>query len=718
MLHEGSAPRPLQLVRRGVELPWSERDWSALDEAGFAARLEGFLAEDRGRGFDFTAGPLLRVALLQGADERQVVVASHHHLILDGWSQGRVIGELLQAYAALRRGAAPGLPAVPPPVAYAGWLARQDRAVGEAFWRDQLAGLDGPFRLALPAPAAEAAGTAAAMGEHKLALPAGATARLQAFARRHRLTLNTLVQGAWAILLARYSGKREVVFGATVAGRPGTLVDAERMVGLFINTLPVRARVDEAAALVTWLVELQAAMAEAQAHGHCSLAEIQRWAGTPGGEALFDTLTVYENYPLDAALQDGSALTGLGFAITGSRTLEQTNYPLALAVLPGAALTCRFAFDPGRVEPSLVVQIGGHLSRLFEGIAAADPATPVSALPLLGEAERDRLLVAWNATAAPVAATTLPALFAAQAARTPEATALVFEGAHLTYAELEQAANRLAHRLLAHGVGPGTIVGVCLERSFELLVGLLGVMTAGAAYLPLEPSHPPARLRLMAEDAGVGLVLASRTTAGQAHQAAATLLLLDDPAERAALAALPTTAPGTAELGRPLLPDDLAYVIYTSGSTGTPKGVAVAHRGVVNRILWGQDRYRLTPADRVVQKTPFSFDVSVWELFWPLLVGARLVIARPEGHEIPPTWSSSCARRRSRWCTSCPRCCRPSSRPRSRPPRPRCGSCCAAAKRCPARWVMLCAARCRPAAAQSVRPDRGLDRGQLPSLHS
>ena len=315
VVQHGRSARPLQLVRGSVELPWTELDWSDLDEAAFALRLENLLADDRAQGFDFTAGPLLRVALLHRADRRCTLATSHHHLILDGWSQGRVIGELLQAYAVLRQGGTPELPPVPPPSAYAAWLAKQDRGAAEAFWRSHLAGLDGPVPPGGAGPRHRHPAAPAGMGEHALTLPAELSRRLQAFARRHRLTLNTLLQGAWAILLARYTGRTRRGLRRHRRGQarrpPRRGAD-----GRAVHQHPAGAGPGRRDRPISSAGSPSCRRAQAEAQAHATSRSPRSSAGPPHprGEALFDTLTVHENYPLDAALQDGSALAAAGFA--------------------------------------------------------------------------------------------------------------------------------------------------------------------------------------------------------------------------------------------------------------------------------------------------------------------------------------------------------------------------------------------------------------------
>jgi amino acid adenylation domain-containing protein len=408
-----------------------------------------------------------------------------------------------------------------------------------------------------------------------------------------------VVQGAWTLLLARYSGQRTVCFGATVAGRPADVPGVDAMIGMFVNTVPVVANVDGAATVAGWLRGLQDAQVAASRFEHTPLTSIQAWSELPAGVDLLDSAVIFENYPL-------AEMSGL--RITELAAVESTTFPLSVTVYPHERLSLLVGYEPALFDAGTVRTLAEHLTHLLRELPI-DPDRPVSAVPALTPAERTRVLGEWNDTAVPVPDTTLVALLAEQAARTPEATAVVAEGHPFTYAELHAHANRLANRLVADGAGRGRVVAVALPRSAELVVALLAVLKAGAAYLPVDPDLPRERADFLLTDADAAVVL-------------------DDPA--AVLAPGDDTPPEVT-----ITPADAAYVIYTSGSTGKPKGVVVPHAGVVNRLLWSLRRFELTPEDRVLQKTPASFDVSVPEFFAPLITGATLVVARPGGHRDP-----------------------------------------------------------------------------------
>jgi amino acid adenylation domain-containing protein len=398
----------------------------------------------------------------------------------------------------------------------------------------------------------------------------------------------------------------------------------ERTVGLFINTLPLRIAISPGRKTLDWLREVQARQSELSDYQYSALADVQRCSEVPAGTPLFDSIVAFENYP--AEMSAVSELTRT-IRITDVRPMERTNYPLTLQVTVGQTLSFRLISDAERFDAAAVERLVGHFTKLFQAMIA-DGDRPLSALPLLSEAEHRQVVSGFNDTAADYPQGLLHELVAAQAARTPDAVALGFEEWTLRYGELERRANQLAHHLRGLGVGPDVVVGLCVERSFEMVIALLGILKAGGAYLPLDPDYPAERLAFMLADARVPVLLTQDGIADRLPATDAVLLRLDT--DWPLIAAHSDTAP--ASVGDP---GNLAYVIYTSGSTGRPKGVMNAHRGIVNRIQWMQRAYRLTAADRVMQKTPFGFDVSVWEFFWPLAFGARLVIARPGGHQDP-----------------------------------------------------------------------------------
>ena len=615
--------KPLQVVRRRVTLPWEELDWCGLSADEQDAKLAALLQADRRRGFDLTRAPLMRLALIRLGENHHELIWSHHHLLFEGWSSFLILKDVMAIYQALSEGRDCRLEPVRPYRDYIKWLQRQDSSKAEGFWRAALKGFAAPTPLlGSPRP-----------GEHEVqdyeiaeqlgSTPPSLTAALKSFARQNDLTLGTIVQGAWAILLSRYSGETDVVFGSTVSGRSAELVGIESMVGLFINSLPVRAQFSPQVATLAWLKDFQDKLVEMRQYEHSPLVDVQGWSEVRRDHPLFQSLVVFENHPVDASVwgQDGT------LQISNMRVVAPTNYPLAIAVVPRTELSIRVRYDSRRFDRAAISRMLGHLNALLEGILS-NPDQQLSDLSMLSEGERHQLLVEWNQTQQDFPRSKcIHELVEEQAGHTPEAVAVVFEKQQLSYRELNERANQLAHHLQKLGVGPDTLVGICLERSLEMVVGLLGILKAGGAYVPLDPGYPKERLAFMVHDSGASVLLTHRGLRDQLQVENPNCQILCLDADSGTIARSPTRNP-ISGVG----PENLAYAIYTSGSTGRPKGVMNTHRGICNRLLWMQETYQLTMDERVLQKTPFTFDVSVWEFFWPLLTGARLVVARPRLH--------------------------------------------------------------------------------------
>lgn len=612
---------PFQVVLRDAALRWSELDWRAWPAEEQREKLEGFLLASRSLSFDPRRPPLMRLSLIRRDSRRYTLIWAYHHLILDGWSAARVIEQVCARLLTGRHSAGDTGSRFADFVA---WQRRQPADATESFWRSHLRAPAALTTVPLPppAPVPEGARTRASR-----TLSPEATDRLRAFARDQRVTVNTVLQGAFALLLARYNDRSEATFGSTVSGRPPELAGVEEAIGLFINTLPVQVDLPPALPLGDWLRELQHRQGLAAAHEHVSLRDLTTWIND--GDPLFECLFVFESYPAPAL----SSSDGSGLALRDLHFDEQTHFPLTVQVSDGEVLelTARFAADRYRID---------HMERLLRHLQDLTAAMVSSANAPLGDfallsAEETAEQAAWNETRRPLPPyRTITEWLEAQAQASPEAVALRFGTRELSYRALHARAEPLARHLRALGAGPESVVAIHLERALELPVAILGVLKAGAAYLPLDPEQPNARLEAMITDASpVALIVDSRQgLAVLASNGTASVDLArlgkqpegDDP--------WPAPAGSTAAACPGSGADNMIYVIYTSGSTGRPKGVINTHGSLVNRLAWMQRRFPLAAGEAVLHKTPVGFDVSAWELLWPLLTGATMVIAEPGRH--------------------------------------------------------------------------------------
>ncbi|WP_395599089.1 non-ribosomal peptide synthase/polyketide synthase [Pseudomonas sp. A1437] len=597
---QGDLEQPLQVVQRHLEVPFRVLDWCGRTDLD--AALQTLADEERAQGLDLTRAPLLRLVLVRTAVDRHHLIYTNHHILMDGWSSAQLLGEVLQHYSG-------GVVQRPSGRYrdYIGWLQRQDAAAAEAYWQAALNKLEEPTRLADAIARPGSALPSTGYGDHFQVLDAALTERLSEFARASKVTVNTLVQAAWLLLLQRYAGKDCVAFGATVAGRPADLPGAEQQIGLFINTLPVIAAPRAQQSLASWLQGVQAQNLALREFEHTPLAQIQRWAGQ-GGDALFDSLMVFENYPIAEALEQG-APEGLRFGPVVNH--EQTNYPMTLLVHMGAELSVHFSYQRDSFAATEVTQLGAHLQRLLSQMINGGERS-LSELKLI---ESSPCVVADFVTDLCIHQS-----IARQVAAMPDALAVTFASTQLSYAELDAQANRLAHKLVELGVGPEVRVGVAMPRSEQLLVALLAVLKAGGAYVPLDPDYPADRVAYMLEDSRARVLLTEQRLAATLNVPAQTQVLLLD---QVVLEGYPAQAPQTS-----VAPDNLAYVIYTSGSTGMPKGVAIAHRNVMALIDWSAQVYSREDIQGVLASTSVCFDLSVWELFVTLANGGSLIIAR------------------------------------------------------------------------------------------
>ncbi|MEP7123627.1 MAG: non-ribosomal peptide synthase/polyketide synthase, partial [Byssovorax sp.] len=602
---------PLQLVRRRVPVAIAQVDISALSPGEQAERIDRYCTEDRRKGFNPAQAPLMRWSLLRLAPDAQRFIWSSHHLLLDGWSTQLVLKEAFAAYDALLGGDGPRLERVVPYGEYIGWIRRQSQAPAEAFWRERLEGFSAPTPLGVDRPGGPGAGER--YGELRFDVPEADSALLAAFARKHKLTVSTLVQGAWALLLSRYSREDDVVFGATVSGRSAGVPGIDRMVGLFINTLPVRVTIGPEQTTRAFLSRLQDEQSLLREHEHSPLVDVQGYSAVPRGTPLFESLLVFENYPLEESIKRGAK----GFSATDPRVVERPPYPLTVIAVFRSTLFFRFGFDLARFDHATIARMTGHLHTLLLGLASS-PSGLVAELPILTAEERSARLTAWKSVEFPVVST-IHERFEAQVERTPDALAVTFEGQSLTYREVDERSSRLAHHLRKLGVGREVLTGICVQRSLSMVIAVLGVLKAGGAYLPLDPEYPKDRLAFMIEDAQIPVLVTEAEHAAALPEHSARVVRLDADADEIALEP-------SSRLAGAASPADLAYVIYTSGSTGKPKGAMVTHANVVRLFDATDAWYHFDGSDVWTLFHSYAFDFSVWEIWGALLYGGRLVV--------------------------------------------------------------------------------------------
>lgn len=597
--HWEQIDKPVQVVHRAVEPRLAFLDLQNVSPSNQAAELAGFCEADRQRGFELGKAPLLRVTLIQLSSSTYRLLVSFHHAILDGWSFQRVYRQFLETYLALGRGQNAELPPSIPYRNYIRWLHAQDLAAAERYWRGILAGYDGGARLLLH-PRQETDEYAA----HERPLPTDTTAELRQFAQRHRLTLNTLVQAAWAILLGRLTGSEDVVFGTIVSGRPSDLAGVDEMVGLFINTVPVRICLPRGANVIGWLQALQAGQFAARQYDFTPLVQIQAWTGVSKDRALFDTIIAFENYPVHTGADENGPQVTL---------VERTNYPLSVTVMPGECI--RVLYNRRLLSDATMQRLCEQYASILQMLTTTE-GVRIDELDLMSAADR-AALHALNDTRADYPQAAIPDLFDRHVAARPDSVALEFDGRVLTWRELASYSNQLANRLIRLGIRRGDRVALMMEGSAAMAVAMLGILRAGAAYVPIDLSYPKARIETILADMQAKVTITVPALAPRLAAIETSVLSLD--ADFAGLRDESEQAPSV-----PLGPDDVAYVMYTSGSTGRPKGAVIPHRAVV-RLVCDNAFARIAATDKVGQGSNCAFDAATFEIWGALLNGATLV---------------------------------------------------------------------------------------------
>jgi len=610
----------LQVVHKEVELPIVEEDWSSLPQQAQDERFEQFLAEDKKKGFNLSKAPLMRFHLIKRGEQDFYFLWSFHHLLTDGWSMPLILKEVFTLYEMTIHGFPAQLPAVRPYRDYINWLQKQDLEKARAHWQTLLQGFSQPTPLVRTLTGAfSGEETQRKYKKQKIELDKAVFDKLQNLARQNQLTMNTIVQSAWAFLLSRYSGEQDVLFGATVSGRPPELPGVEQIVGLFINTLPMRISVNPAATVTDYLKEIQAQAVAMREFEYTPLVEIQGWSAVPRDLPLFESIVVFENYPVDSSMKEQK----LSFEISEVRSNEETNYPITLVAAAHNTLVLEFAYEAPLFEDDIIRSMLLHLQNFLTALAE-DARRPLASIPLITAAERQTTVAEWNRTKEDFPGhLCVHQLFEDYVKKQPAAKALQLDEATLSYAELNARANRLARYLRAKGVKPETTVAVYLERSFEMIVALLAVMKAGGAYVPLDPTYPAERLSYIISDSRASLVITQ--DALQANVQAFDTEILNLQQEQSAI-----EQESADNLENLTLPQNLAYMIYTSGSTGRPKGTMLQHYGAINTAQALGKVFKVFPGGSMLQFASLGFDASIAEIFTSLLNGASLHLIRRE----------------------------------------------------------------------------------------
>ncbi|MDF1845047.1 MAG: amino acid adenylation domain-containing protein [Rubripirellula sp.] len=605
---------PLQVVHRHAQMQVLYEDMRDTPSRERDAKVEAWRRQEEYAGFDFSKPVLMRVLFIQTEDDRHELIWTFHHLLLDGWSMFLILQELFTTYESFRENKPLDLVTPRPFRDLVVWQKNQDLSAAESYWRRALAGIESSTPLVVDHSPPPRSDRVPQFDWQETHLSSTVTASLHSTLRQWRVTMNTLMQGIWALLLSRYSGNETVVFGGIVSGRPPSLQGVESMVGLFINTLPVCVKCPDDMEVNRWLGELQVQQLEMRQYEHSPLNLVQRWSNVPSGQPLFESILQFENYPKDSPLEE----MGKSIAIQKVRWFDRTNFPLVVLVEPKEQLGIRLLYDTDRFDAQTIKRMLGHLETLLMGIAE-NPHQRLGDLPLVTPKERQTLLFDWNQTASDYPQDkAIHKVFEEQVARTPNATALVLDNAKLTYDSLNKQANQFAHYLHSLGVGTDTAVAICCDRSFEMIVGVLGILKAGAAYVPLDASYPDARLRLMFEDAKPPVIVTQQRYYRRLKEFAPQVICLDAACEQ--IARQPCENPDCA-----VDANGLAYIMYTSGSTGRPKGTLIPHRGVV-RLVKNNTYVSFGPNETFLQFATLSFDASTFEIWGPLLNGGRLVL--------------------------------------------------------------------------------------------
>ncbi|MEC4819166.1 MAG: amino acid adenylation domain-containing protein, partial [Scytonema sp. PMC 1069.18] len=619
---------PVQIVFRNLVFKVAQEDWRGLNEPAQKQRLQNFLEADRRQGFILNRPPLMRVTLIRLGEQSWEMVWSHHHLLLDGWSQTPLMREFFLLHQAICDKVEISLPPARPFSDFLHWLKQKNPVEGETFWRQYISGFESPTPL-LIIPNRKPSGSAKSV-EVRFSIDRQETNLLSQLARQCNVTLNTIIQGAWGILLNRYSRNEDVVYGITVAGRPPELPGVESMIGLFINTLPLRVIVSGEETLDTWLQKLQQQQVQMRQFEHTSLLDIQRYSDVPLGQPLFESLLAFENFPVDKSLR----AVDFGLQITQASFFETTHYPLTLVVIPGEKLLFKLTYNSERFDAKGIELLLQHLYHLLLNMVRA-PQARLKSLSILSPNDLGK---GENPVPGSATKVTLAQWFANTVSQYGDRTAVSYGQENLTYHELDTRAHQVAQFLQKQGIGPDKRVVICLERSPELIIAMLGVVKAGGVYVSVDPASPQERIQYTVTDCEAQLILTT-TSLSSLFLSGQKLHAFSEEGQKPGISKIPGFSgiaiytnktdkyrENTVDQTETLKPENGAYVIYTSGSTGQPKGVLVSQHNVTRLFKSTEHWFGFNEKDTWTFFHSFAFDFSVWEIWGALLYGGRLVI--------------------------------------------------------------------------------------------
>ncbi len=603
--------KPLQKVHKSVKCNVELLDFTHFREEEIQTKLDTLLENDRTTGFDLTKAPLSKFKLIKISENKHRFIWTHHHILMDGWSLPILFKEFYDNYKAFRTGEGISVENIDKYEDFISYLEGQDKIKAKEFWKDYLKGFENPTPIGIGNTNQKADETDT-YKTNSITLNIEDTKFLNAFSKEHHLTVNTLVQAAWSLLLNRYSGENDIVFGMTVSGRPASLPEVEEKVGLFINTLPLRVKIDDRKNVIEWLKEVQEQQPLLREYEYMPLTNIHSLTQVSNEENLFNSILAFENYPI----RESDNTNNLLFKIENVQSFEKTNYPLSIVARIDSKLEINISYNNIIYSTEIIEQTLGHLREVLLNIIKY-AKRPVSELEILTPLEKHKLLVEWNDTAADYPKDKcIHELFEEQVKKTPDNVAVVFEKKELTYQQLNKKSNQLANYLQSKGVKPDSLVGICVDRSLEMIVGLLGILKAGGAYVPVDPTYPEERISYMLEDADCEIVLTQEHL--ELPKINSEIIYLDadwDKIENELVENVKSKVKS----------DNLAYVIYTSGSSGIPKGVMVSHKNM-NLSLNARKCFYKEKEMTLLFQLSIAFDTANGAIFWSLNGGNKLVI--------------------------------------------------------------------------------------------